>query len=64
MSLNRACSAAEVRLDVAYSYLRDAVIDCDGCDMVFTLDDCIATKEQVAEAWNRRVNDERGKAAD
>ena len=46
MNLNRARSAArEVRLDVAYSYFRDVVIYCDGCDMVFTLDDCIATKE-------------------
>ena len=24
----------EVRLDVAYSYFRDVVIYCDGCDMV------------------------------
>lgn len=47
----------EVRLDVAYSYFRDVVIYCDGCDMVFTLDDCIATKEQIAEAWNRRIYD-------
>lgn len=54
----------EVRLDIAYSYFRDTVIYCDGCDMVYTLDDCDATKEQIAEAWNRRVNDERGKAAD
>ena len=37
----------EVRLDVAYSYFRDTVIYCDGCDMVFTLDDCSATKEQI-----------------
>ena len=47
----------KVRLDVAYSYFRDVVIYCDGCDMVFTLDDCIATKEQIAEAWNRRYGD-------
>lgn len=47
----------EVRLDVAYSYFRDVVIYCDGCNMVFTLDDCIATKEQIAEAWNRRTYD-------
>ena len=45
----------EVRLDVAYSYFRDTVIYCDGCDMVYTLDDCSATKEQIAEAWNRRI---------
>ena len=44
----------EVRLDEAYS-CQDAVIYCDGCNMVFTLDDCIATKEQIAEAWNRRI---------
>lgn len=54
----------EVRLDVAYSYFRDTVIYCGGCDMVFALDDCIATKEQIAEAWNKKVNDERGKADD
>lgn len=47
----------DVRLDVAYSYFRDTVIYCDGCDMVFTLDDCSATKEQIAEAWNRRYGD-------
>ena len=58
MNLNRARFAVgEVRLDVAYSYFRDTVIYCDGCDMVFTLDDCIATKEQIAEAWNRRYGD-------
>ena len=44
----------EVRFDTAYSYFRHTVIYCDGCDMVFTLDDCIATKEQITEAWNRR----------
>ena len=27
-------------------------------EMVFTLDDCIATKEQIAEAWNRRAGEE------
>ena len=45
----------KVRLDTAYSYFRDTVIYCDGCDMVYTLDDCSATKEQIAEAWNRRI---------
>ena len=49
----------EVRLDIAYSYFRDTVIYCDVCDMVYTLDDCDATKEQIAEAWNMRTNDER-----
>ena len=49
----------KVRLDTAYSYFRHTVIYCDGCDMVYTLDDCSATKEQIAAAWNRRVNDER-----
>ena len=44
----------KVRLDTAYSYFQDTVICCDGCDMVYTLDDCSATKEQIAEAWNRR----------
>ena len=33
------CSC-DVRFDEAYSYFRDTVIYCDGCDMVFTLDDC------------------------
>lgn len=48
----------KVRLDTAYSYFRDTVIYCDGCDMVYTLDDCSATKEQIAEAWNRRYGDD------
>ena len=47
----------EVRLDIAYSYFRDTVIYCDGCDMVYTLDDCDATKEQIAEAWNMRASE-------
>lgn len=46
-----------VRFDRAYSYFRDSVIYCDGCDMVFTLDDLSATDEETAEAWNRRVDD-------
>ena len=56
------CSG-EVRFDKAYSYFRDTVIYCDGCDRVFTLDDCNTTQEQIAEAWNRRADDGR-KAAD
>lgn len=54
---------SEVRFDKAYSYFRDTMIYCDGCDMVFTLDDCNTTQEQIAEAWNRRADDGR-KAAD
>lgn len=46
----------QVRFDRAYSYFRDTVIYCDNCDMVFTLDDCTATAEQIAEAWNRRLD--------
>lgn len=43
-----------VRFDEAYSYFRDAVIYCDGCDMVFTLDDCKASNDKIAQVWNRR----------
>ena len=49
---------SEVRFDNAYSYFRDAVIYCDECDMVFTLDDCNTTQEQIVEAWNRRKTGE------
>ena len=42
-------------LDKAYSYYRDIVIYCEGCDTVFTLDDCDATAEDVVNAWNRRA---------
>lgn len=42
-------------LDKAYSYYRDIVIYCEGCDTVFTLDDCDATTEDVVNAWNRRA---------
>ena len=45
---------ADVRLDKAYSYFRDSVIYCDGCDMVFTLDDTTATDDDIIKAWNRR----------
>lgn len=44
----------DVRFDEAYSYFRDSVIYCDGCDMVFTLDDCTASDDDIARAWNRR----------
>lgn len=44
----------DVRFDKAYSYFRDSVIYCDGCDMVFTLDDCTASDDDIARAWNRR----------
>jgi restriction alleviation protein, Lar family len=47
-----------VRLDVVYNYFHDTVIYCDECDMVFTLDDCNATSEQIAEAWNRRAEND------
>ena len=48
----------DVRFDEAYSYFRDTVIYCDGCDMVFTLDDCKATAAEIAEAWNRRADND------
>lgn len=37
----------DVRFDKAYSYFRDSVIYCDGCDMVFTLDDCSASDDDI-----------------
>ena len=42
-------------LDKAYSYFRDTVIYCEGCDSVFTLDDCSTSAEEIVNAWNRRV---------
>ena len=42
-----------VRIDNSYSYFRDSVIYCDDCDMIFTLDDCQATDDEICEAWNR-----------
>ena len=47
----------DVYFDTVYSYFRDNVIYCDGCDMVFTLDDVNASEEKIAEAWNRRADD-------
>lgn len=46
-----------VRFDKAYSYFRDSVIYCDRCDMVFTLDDCTSSYDDIARAWNRRAED-------
>lgn len=40
-----------VRFDKLYS-----VIYCDGCDMVFTLDDCTASDDEIIKEWNRRVD--------
>ena len=39
-----------------YSYFREHVIYCEECDAIFTIDFANANKEDVAEAWNRRVN--------
>lgn len=47
-----------VRFDKAYSYFRDSVIYCDDCDMVFTLDDCQASDDEICESWNRRSDDD------
>ena len=44
-----------VHLVEEYSYFRDFVLYCDGCDMVFTLDSICATKEELIEAWNQRA---------
>lgn len=44
-----------VHLDEAYSYFRDFVLYCEGCDMVFTLDSFRATKKELIEAWNQRA---------
>lgn len=45
--------------DIPAADVVETVIYCDGCDMVYTLDDRSATKEQIAEAWNRRANDDK-----
>lgn len=45
-----------VRFDKAYSYFRDSVIYCDDCDIVFTLDDCHASDDEICAAWNRRTD--------
>ena len=46
-------------LDNRYSYFREAVIYCEGCNSVFALDDCNATIEELLEAWYRRSPDGR-----
>lgn len=46
----------DVCFDNAYSYFRDNIIYCNGCDMVFTLDDCSASDDDIARAWNRRAD--------
>lgn len=48
----------DVRFDEAYRYFRDNMIYCDGCDMVFTLDDCTASDDDIARAWNRRADND------
>lgn len=54
---NRPFCGGSVRFDKAYSYFRDSVIYCDDCDMVFTLDDCQASDNEICEAWNRRSDE-------
>lgn len=44
----------DVCFDKGYSYFRDNMLYCDGCDMVFTLDDCAASDDDIVRAWNRR----------
>nr|DAD81982.1 MAG TPA: hypothetical protein [Siphoviridae sp. ctAvK3]DAE15178.1 MAG TPA: hypothetical protein [Siphoviridae sp. ctdVv30] len=39
-----------VHLDEAYSYFRDFVLCCDGCDMVFTLDSICITNDRSMES--------------
>lgn len=43
-----------VRFDKACSYFRKSVIYCDGCDMVFTLDDFSASDDDIVRVWNRK----------
>lgn len=45
-----------VRFDETYSFFSDHVIYCDSCDIVFSLDDCTARKDEIAQVWNRRVD--------
>jgi len=44
-------------VDRHYSYFRDFVIYCEGCDTVFGLDDWRTTEAETVDAWNRRHND-------
>lgn len=46
----------DVRFDKACSYFRDSVIYCNGCDMLFKLDDRAASDDDIARAWNRRAD--------
>ena len=46
----------DVHFDRSYSYFRDVVVYCDGCDMVVTLDDCAASDDDIVRAWNRRAD--------
>ena len=46
------------RKDESYSYFRDAVIYCEECNAVFTLDGYFKSNEEDAEAWNRRADNE------
>ena len=43
-----------VHFDTSYSYFRDVVIYCDGCDTIFALDDCTAVDSDLVKVWNRR----------
>lgn len=46
----------DVRFDKEYSYFRDNMLYCDGCDMVFTLDDYAASDDDIVRVWNRRAD--------
>ena len=46
-----------VHLDKLYNYFRATAVNCEVCDIVFTLDDCTASEEEVVIAWNRRAED-------
>lgn len=52
------CGSETIQFDTCgcYSYFRDFVIYCTDCDAIFTLDFANADQTDVAEAWNRRVN--------
>lgn len=39
----------------AHGYYTDLVLHCDCCDMIFSLNNKNATKEEIAEVWNRRA---------
>ena len=46
----------DVHFDRPYSYSRDVVAYCDGCDMMFTLDDCAASDDDIVRTWSRRAD--------